>query len=177
MKALLSCWTKDLYQHRGCVFVYVYSVGTLLSYLPQWRVCVDAVNRQIEILELKDLEKEYVLARCRLTLAQQDPSSAAIAGLTRTLSVILTCMFCHVNLGWPLPKQFWCSLCMCACVRAGSASAVEMVSLLVQAGLFDTALSLCETFKLSLTPVFEGLAFKWVTSNNQHSRLSLYLKA
>ncbi|GAA6070700.1 nuclear pore complex protein Nup160 [Tachysurus ichikawai] len=81
------------------------------------------VSRQIEILELKDLEKEYVLARCRLTLAQQDSSSAAIAG---------------------------------------SASAVEMVSLLVQAGLFDTVLLLCETFKLSLTPVFEGLAFKCI---------------
>ncbi|XP_060784508.1 nuclear pore complex protein Nup160 isoform X1 [Neoarius graeffei] len=81
------------------------------------------VSRQIEILELKDLEKEYVLARCRLTLAQQDPSSAAIAG---------------------------------------SASAVEMVSLLVQAGLFDTALLLCETFKLPLTPVFEGLTFKCI---------------
>lgn len=47
-------------------------------------VCVDAVSRQIEILELKDLEKEYVLARCRLTLAQQDPSSAAIAGTAHT---------------------------------------------------------------------------------------------
>ncbi|KAI4883556.1 hypothetical protein NFI96_023353 [Prochilodus magdalenae] len=81
------------------------------------------VSRQIEILELKDLEKEYILSRCRLTLAQQHPPSAAIAG---------------------------------------SASAVEMVTLLVQAGLFDTALSLCQTFTLSLTPVFEGLTFKCI---------------
>lgn len=81
------------------------------------------VSRQIDILELKDLEKEYNLARSRLTLAQQDPASAAIAG---------------------------------------SASAVEMVSLLVQTGLFDCALSLCQTFKLSLTPVFEGLSFKCI---------------
>uniref|UniRef100_A0A3B1IPV2 Nucleoporin 160 n=1 Tax=Astyanax mexicanus TaxID=7994 RepID=A0A3B1IPV2_ASTMX len=81
------------------------------------------VNRQIEILELIDLEKEYILSRCRLTLAQQHPPSAAIAG---------------------------------------SASAVEMVALLVQAGLFDTALSLCQTFKLPLTAVFEGLTFKCV---------------
>lgn len=42
----------------------------------------------------------------------------------------------------------------------GSASAVEMVALLVQTGLFDTALSLCQTFKLPLTQVFEGLTFK-----------------
>lgn len=44
-------------------------------------VChVITVSQQIDILELKDLEKEYVLARSRLTLAQQDPPSAAIAG-------------------------------------------------------------------------------------------------
>lgn len=59
-------------------------------------MCV-TVNRQIEILELKDLEKEYVLARCRLTLAQQDPSSAAIAGHAHILSVIMTYMFCHAE--------------------------------------------------------------------------------
>ncbi|XP_069479189.1 nuclear pore complex protein Nup160 [Ambystoma mexicanum] len=79
--------------------------------------------RQIEILELQDLEKEYILARTRLTLAQQNPSTAAIAG---------------------------------------SSAADEMIALLVQAGLFDTAISLCQTFKLNLTPVFEGLAFKCI---------------
>uniref|UniRef100_A0A8C8HBT5 Nuclear pore complex protein Nup160 n=1 Tax=Oncorhynchus tshawytscha TaxID=74940 RepID=A0A8C8HBT5_ONCTS len=81
------------------------------------------VSGQIDILELKDLQKEYTLARSRLNLAQHHPPSAAIAG---------------------------------------SASAVEMVSLLVQTGLFDCALSLCQTFKLSLTPIFEGLAFKCI---------------
>ncbi|MBN3303741.1 NU160 protein, partial [Amia calva] len=81
------------------------------------------VSRQIEILELKDLEKEYTLARSRLTLAQHDPAAAAIAG---------------------------------------SASAVEMVALLVQAGLYDSALSLCQTFQLLLNSVFEGLAFKCI---------------
>uniref|UniRef100_A0A8C4PML3 Nucleoporin 160 n=1 Tax=Equus asinus asinus TaxID=83772 RepID=A0A8C4PML3_EQUAS len=80
-------------------------------------------NRQIEILELEDLEKECSLARIRLTLAQHDPSAVAVAG---------------------------------------SSSAEEMVTLLVQAGLFDTAISLCQTFKLPLTPVFEGLAFKCI---------------
>ncbi|XP_056307658.1 nuclear pore complex protein Nup160-like [Danio aesculapii] len=81
------------------------------------------VNQQIDILELKDLEKEYVLALSRLTLAQQDPPSAAIAG---------------------------------------GASSQEMVALLVQAGLFDTSLTLCQTFNLPLTPVFEGLTFKCI---------------
>lgn len=42
----------------------------------------------------------------------------------------------------------------------GGASSLEMVTLLVQTGLFDTSLTLCQTFNLSLTPVFEGLTFK-----------------
>ncbi|XP_063800728.1 nuclear pore complex protein Nup160 isoform X2 [Pseudophryne corroboree] len=80
-------------------------------------------SSQIEILELQDLEKEYILAQTRLTLAKHDKSATAVAG---------------------------------------SAAAEEMVSLLVQAGLFDTAILLCQTFKLSLTPVFEGLAYKCI---------------
>ncbi|KAF7241803.1 hypothetical protein EYD10_11623 [Varanus komodoensis] len=41
-----------------------------------------------------------------------------------------------------------------------NSSPKELVALLVQAGLFDTAISLCQTYKLSLKPVFEGLTFK-----------------
>lgn len=37
-------------------------------------------NQQVEIVELKDLEKAYSLARIRLTLAQHDPSAIAVAG-------------------------------------------------------------------------------------------------
>lgn len=83
----------------------------------------EPVKHQVDLLELKDLEKEYILSRSRLTLAQHHPPSAAIAG---------------------------------------SASAVEMVALLVQTGLFDCAVTLCQTFKLPLNPVFEGLAFKCI---------------
>ncbi|TKS72896.1 Nuclear pore complex protein [Collichthys lucidus] len=81
------------------------------------------VRRQVDILELKDLEKEYILSRSRLTLAQHHPPSAAIAG---------------------------------------SASSSEIVSLLVQSGLFDSALSVSLTFRLNLSPVFEGLTFKCI---------------
>uniref|UniRef100_A0A3Q3EQK3 Nucleoporin 160 n=1 Tax=Labrus bergylta TaxID=56723 RepID=A0A3Q3EQK3_9LABR len=83
----------------------------------------EPVRRQVDILELKDLEKEYILSRSRLTLAQHHPPSAAIAG---------------------------------------SASAEEMVALLVQTGLFDSALSVCQTFDLNLTSVYESLTFKCI---------------
>ncbi|XP_065611600.1 nuclear pore complex protein Nup160 [Cyrtonyx montezumae] len=78
---------------------------------------------KIEILELEDLERECVLARTRLTLAQRSLSTAAVAG---------------------------------------NSTPEETVALLVQAGLFDTAITLCQTFKLPLTPVFEGLTFKCI---------------
>ncbi|XP_062972887.1 nuclear pore complex protein Nup160 [Elgaria multicarinata webbii] len=78
---------------------------------------------QIEILELQDLERECMLARIRLTLAQHDPSTTAITG---------------------------------------NSSPKELVTLLVQAGLFDTAISLCQTYNLSLRPVFEALTFKCI---------------
>lgn len=83
----------------------------------------EQVRRQVDVLELDDLQKEYFLSRCRLTLAQYHPQSAAIAG---------------------------------------GASAVELLSLLVQNGLFDSALTLSHTFRLDLTPVFEGLTFKCI---------------
>ncbi|XP_039860058.1 nuclear pore complex protein Nup160 [Simochromis diagramma] len=83
----------------------------------------EPVKRQVDILEVRDLEKEYILSRSRLTLAQHHPPSAAIAG---------------------------------------GASAAELQVLLVQTGLFDSALVLSRTFNLSLTPVFEGLAFKCI---------------
>uniref|UniRef100_G1KIX0 Nucleoporin 160 n=1 Tax=Anolis carolinensis TaxID=28377 RepID=G1KIX0_ANOCA len=84
---------------------------------------VAPMGSQIEILELQDLERECMLARIRLTLAQHDPSTTAITG---------------------------------------NSSPKELVTLLVQAGLFDTAISLCQTYNISLKPVFEGLTFKCV---------------
>lgn len=45
---------------------------------------------------------------------------------------------------------------------AGNSTPEETVALLVRAGLFDTAVTLCQTFKLPLTPIFEGLTFKYV---------------
>ncbi|KAF2984812.1 hypothetical protein EK904_009407 [Melospiza melodia maxima] len=80
-------------------------------------------TRQIEILELEDLERECLLARIRLTLVEHDVSAAAVAG---------------------------------------NSTPEETVSLLVRAGLFDSAITLCQTFKLPLTPIFEGLTFKYV---------------
>lgn len=106
-----------------------------------------AVRRQIDILELKDLEKEYILSRSRLTLAQHHPPSAAIAGT-------------HTHTRSPSQHEGFDQSAVFLPWRAGSASAVEMVALLVQNGLFDCAVSLCQTFKLSLAPVFEGFTFK-----------------
>lgn len=116
--------------------------------------CVfSAVRRQVDILELKDLEKEYMLSRCRLTLAQHHPPSAAIAGTPTTKHTVIL-------LQWAWLQESTNLLLFLFLPYAGSASAVEMVALLVQTGLFDSALTLCQIFKLSLTPIFEGLTYK-----------------
>ncbi|XP_078583967.1 nuclear pore complex protein Nup160-like isoform X2 [Branchiostoma floridae x Branchiostoma japonicum] len=81
-------------------------------------------KKQVEILELSELEKEYMVVLARLHLIQKDPDPA------------------HAT-GPPL-------------------SAEETAALLVQAGLFDNAVSLSQAFRLSLVPVFEGLASKCV---------------
>ncbi|XP_077425205.1 nuclear pore complex protein Nup160 [Vanacampus margaritifer] len=38
------------------------------------------VKRQVEILELRDLEKEFMMATCRLALVQHQPRAATVAG-------------------------------------------------------------------------------------------------
>lgn len=47
----------------------------------------------------------------------------------------------------------------------GNSTPEEALALLIQAGLFDTTITLCQTFKLPLTPIFEGLTFKYVASS------------
>ncbi|XP_038053213.1 nuclear pore complex protein Nup160-like isoform X2 [Patiria miniata] len=83
------------------------------------------VKRQVKVIELCDLRKEFQLVDARLKLANHDPESV------------------HTSMGPIL-------------------SADETISFLVQAGLFDAACAVCKTFKLDLTPVFEGLATKCV---------------
>lgn len=125
-----------------------------------WASSPTAVRRQVDILELKDLEKEYILSRSRLTLAQHHPPSAAIAGTPEIYAhthLSTHAFFFHSD-NQNLKSMISQSAAIAFC--AGSASAVEMVALLVQNGLFDCAVSVCQTFKLSLAPVFEGLTFK-----------------
>lgn len=62
--------------------------------------------------------------------------------------------------------------CGCGCGGAhlvlpptGNSTPEETLALLIRAGLFDTAITLCQTFKLPLTAVFEGLTFKYVASS------------
>lgn len=70
---------------------------------------------------------------------------------------------CWSCLRWILQVRSLFPRWLCVSVQVlclGAVSEAELVTLLVQNGLFDSALSLCHTFKLDLSPVFEGLAFK-----------------
>ena len=66
-------------------------------------------NRQIEILELEDLEKECSLARIRLTLAQHDPAVVAVAGgrwAPAAGAVAGPQMWCATRV-WSAPSLSW----------------------------------------------------------------------
>ena len=88
------------------------------------------VKRKLEVLELEQIEKEYMLVHARLHLMQKDPDPSHIMGPT--------------------------------------SSAEETVSMLVNVGLLDCAVNICRLFKMPLTPVFEGLASRYVLPYFDH---------
>ncbi|XP_033095600.1 nuclear pore complex protein Nup160-like [Anneissia japonica] len=81
-------------------------------------------KRKVEVIELDQIEKEYLLVTARLQYIKQssDPSNATGPTL----------------------------------------SPHETVSLLISVGLFDVAVTICQTFKLSLQSVLEGLTLRCV---------------
>ncbi|XP_019626298.1 PREDICTED: nuclear pore complex protein Nup160-like isoform X3 [Branchiostoma belcheri] len=104
-------------------------------------------KKQVEILELSELEKEYMVVLARLHLIQRDPDPAHATGMYMVVLARL-----HLIQRDPDPAH----------ATGPPLSAEETVALLVQAGLFDNAVSLSQAFRLTLVPVFEGLASKCV---------------
>ncbi|KAK2174344.1 hypothetical protein NP493_810g00006 [Ridgeia piscesae] len=87
--------------------------------------CCPTLHRQVELLELEDIEREYMLVHARLQLLQKDADPAHMTG--------------------PTPP------------------ADETVGLLVNAGLFDSAINICKLYKMPFTTIFEGLASRCVS--------------
>ncbi|XP_071956032.1 nuclear pore complex protein Nup160-like [Antedon mediterranea] len=81
-------------------------------------------KRQVEVIELDQIEKEYLLVTARLQYIKHSTDPASATGPTL--------------------------------------SAHETVSLLVSVGLFDVAVTVCQTFKLSLQSILEGLTLRCV---------------
>lgn len=79
-----------------------------------------AAKKQVEIVELHDIEKDYMLVHSRLLLLHKLPDPA------------------HTCFATPTPQQ--------------------TVGLLVNAGMYDSAISTCKMFSLPLNAVFESLA-------------------
>nr|XP_034311974.1 nuclear pore complex protein Nup160 [Crassostrea gigas] len=95
-----------------------------------------SATKRVEILELEDIEKEYILVDARLELLKQDKSNSVGSG--------------------PTP------------------GADEMVGLLVNAGMYDKALTICQLFGMKLTSVFDSLALRCVNlaKSCSHSTLA-----
>lgn len=48
--------------------------------LEVWSINVDVATKRVEILELEDIEKEYILVDARLELLKQDKSNSVGSG-------------------------------------------------------------------------------------------------
>eukprot|EP00058_Branchiostoma_floridae_P011934 XP_002597422.1 hypothetical protein BRAFLDRAFT_122633 [Branchiostoma floridae] len=133
-------------------------------------------KKQVEILELSELEKEYMVVLARLHLIQKDPDPAHATGYilyrrTPTLHMPQVSTYLVTPELSELEKEYMVVLARLHLIQKDPdpahatgppLSAEETVALLVQAGLFDNAVSLSQAFRLSLVPVFEGLASKCV---------------
>ncbi|XP_066602662.1 nuclear pore complex protein Nup160 homolog [Prorops nasuta] len=87
------------------------------------------IKKQIEVLELEDIQKEYYIVDSKLKLSKLYPEKHVIA-------------------------------------YAGPS---ELVVLLSSAGLYTTALHLCDKFKLNKSPILESLAFQCIMLS-QHEK-------
>jgi len=89
-------------------------------------------RRQVQVIQLSDMEKHYALIHASLQLAQKtthrSSSSAHISSLMLSSS--------------------------------SSRRADELVGLLVDAGLFDVAINICQLFDLKMDHVFEHLTVR-----------------
>ncbi|XP_060078941.1 nuclear pore complex protein Nup160-like [Ylistrum balloti] len=90
-----------------------------------------ASDQKMEIMELSDIEKEFMLVDARLRLIQKDTDPALSSGPT------------------PGPD--------------------EMVGLLVKAGMYDRAITVCQVFDMKLVTVFESLALRCVKLSRSSS--------
>ena len=81
-----------------------------------------SVTKQAEIVEMRDIEKQYALVHARLRLLQQNLEPTQLV----------------TSQAYNTPAQ--------------------TVTQLVNAEMFDSAVSICQLFGLPLTSVFEGLA-------------------
>lgn len=105
------------------------------------------MQHQVVLVELKHIRNEYelVLARLRLVKTNPDP---LIANGKSYISSVTFLNFWPVD--WRYFSWYWS--------HVGPAyTPEETVLLLCNTGLFDVAIRICKTFKLSLESVFEAL--------------------
>ena len=90
------------------------------------------VKPQMKVLEIKDIEKEFMLVSVRLKLAQISSKKKKNDGTTSSI------------------------------VTSPSLSASDALALLVSANLFTEAVTIAKRFKLDARPIVEGLASRCV---------------
>jgi len=92
-------------------------------------------RRQLQVIQLSDLEKHYALIHASLQLAQKTSHRSSSSSHVSSLSVMM--------------------------MTSSSQRADELVGLLVDAGLFDVAVNICQLFDLKMDLIFEHLTVRY----------------
>ena len=124
-------------------------------------------TKKTVIVELSDLEKEYLLIVARLNLVQFDKNSSTALGMYFLCYFVLQKFKLFIIVKHKKIVFF--------CFSTGPyLSANEIAPLLSQSGLFDRAFSIAIAFKLDLDPIFEGLASKYVAFQRHYIQTLFY---
>ena len=118
-------------------------------------------RRKVTVLDIRDLEGEYLLVLARLQLIKMDADPTRAIGLyVRHVALCSDSLIGVVPLPWqsfdfPFPFSIFSFF---RSVSGPQLSPQESVALLTQAGLFDNAFTVAFHFNLPKETIFEGLA-------------------
>ena len=112
------------------------------------------VKQRIEVLELNDIKKEYILTEAKLKLAKHNSNNYVSVQISKIflniLNFNLTCPGCLFNL---------------------FAGPSEIVALMSSVGFYIQALEICEHFNINKVSVLESLASQCANlSQKDHSK-------
>jgi hypothetical protein len=121
----------------------------LTSYIPEEKFSKASRAKDVEIVELEDIRRDYNLVLSTLILAEKFPNSFQSSASSR----------CVPSIALRICSS---SLSSLFCASLDVLSAEDSVALFVQAGMFDQAILTARQLQVDMMGIFERLALKTV---------------